>query len=403
MNLKKLAALTISTALALSFIATSAQAATPTPAPTSESRVVTGASAFFRVDLGWMVTWANPSSTVGITGYKVTSSPLGQTCSVSGANAKSCTFSASALSFTGNFTFTVQVVSGALIGPASAPSNSVYYYSIPSAPMDPMAKPISSSEIDVTWVPAAYTGGLPVYGYKITFWPMLPGGSPDSSRQNTYLATTNFAALTGLLVSQPYVINVATCNAYGCDSADYWAYAATNSATGAATKFSAPASINGGSASTTCWDTILNGGSPSSSSATVTKSSTSCLGVVANPATYPVVVPTATSMDAVYPVLATKLTNYASIMGLSASYSMSAWSKTGGFYWFAYVYALSKSVSQGFTTATTLTSSTPAVCTTDSQMVHFVSVGTCTITAAVAGSNIFTAATSAPYSFKVVA
>ena len=54
------------------------------PAQAAETRVVTGVSAFVRVDLGYMVGWTLPADTKGIKGYTVTANPGGVTCVANG-------------------------------------------------------------------------------------------------------------------------------------------------------------------------------------------------------------------------------------------------------------------------------------------------------------------------------
>ena len=55
------------------------------PANAAENRVVTGVSAYIRVDLGYLVGWTLPADTRGITGYTVTASGTGVKCVVKGA------------------------------------------------------------------------------------------------------------------------------------------------------------------------------------------------------------------------------------------------------------------------------------------------------------------------------
>lgn len=369
-----------------------------TPAFAAESRVVTDASAYVRADLGYLVGWKVPTNTAGIIGYTVTANPGGKTCYAAGTNSSKCTFTTATLGFKETYTFTIKVKTATEEGPASAPSNSVKYASIPVSPSAVVAKTISPTQIDIAWVPSPEDGGAPLYGYRITYWPMLPNGDPDGTKTTSMLALKTNASLTGMSAGQPYVINVASCNAWGCNSADSWVYAATFKSDGTVTSFRAPFVINGGNASTTCWNAIWDGGNASSTSSTLTKAPIKCQAAVVDPAKYPKIDPNATSKNE--PVLATKFNQSMNIM-FNKSYSLKEWSKTGGTPWSAYVYATTKSVTLGFEAPVTLTSATPTICAVEDKWVKFLAVGTCTINGSVAGTNAFTPAT-AKGSFQII-
>jgi hypothetical protein len=109
------------------------------PASAAETRVVSGVSAFIRVDLGYMVGWTLPTDTSGITGYTVTASGNQVKCIARGASAVRCVYPVSQLGYVNPYTFTVVANTSTGDGPASAPSNQIKYASIPYAPQIPLA------------------------------------------------------------------------------------------------------------------------------------------------------------------------------------------------------------------------------------------------------------------------
>lgn len=372
---------------------------TATPSHAAEARVVTGVSAYYRVDLGYMVTWQNPADTSRIASYTVTANPGGKTCVARGSNSNACTFTNQTLGFKDTYTFTV-TVNAAETGPASVASNPIRHYSIPGAPTSGASKRISDTQIDITWIPSTETGNLPLYGYTVTYWPSTPYGDPIGTEGKSFVATSTNASITGLKPSTWYVINVAACNAAGCNSMDSWLYQYTTPVTTSITNFRMPRIINGGTAETTCFTAIWDGGTSASTGSTYTKSSSSCPIKTIDPSKYPVIDPTATKLPTFN--IATKFKQSASLMGFSKQYSMKEWSKTNGFVWFAYFYATSKSVTLGFTTPVTITSLTPTVCTADERWIRFVSTGTCKLTGSAAGNEIFMPSNVATGSFLIV-
>ena len=369
------------------------------PAYAAETRVVTGVSAYYRVDLGYMVGWTLPADISKITGYTVTANPGGKTCVASSPINTKCVFSNNDLGYTNSYTFTVNVNTAAGSGPVSAPSNPIKAASIPYAPQIPLVKVISDTQIDIAWVPNPNDGGAPLYGYRVWIWPSSPSGDPISAEAITQLVTKPNTSVSGLKPSTMYIVNVASCNAYGCNSADAWTYVSTTGPAGLS-KIKPPIVINGGSASTTCWDRVLDGGNAASTGATITKSAYKCTAPFVDPATYPKVDPTA--INSVIGELPTKFAQSASFMGFSPKYSMAEWSKTGGNTWSAYFYATSKSVTLGFTIPPVITSTTPSVCKVDGQWIKFLAVGTCTVTGSVAGNNIWKPSNVATTSFQIV-
>lgn len=349
------------------------------PAEAATGQAVTGVSAYYRADLGYMVGWTLPANRTGIKGYTVTSNPDGKTCKVTSASTNLCTFSASTIGYSGLHTFTV--TSNGAVGAlgVSDASNAVTPASIPSAPLAVSAVVASDTSIDVTWIPSPSSGGSPLYGYKLTYWKSDNVGNPVNATKSEKLVTDTYTTLSGLSASTMYIINVASCNAYGCNSADNWAYTPTTPITSAVTSIVLPRIISGGSASTTCFESILDANSGETQLG-------SCGSVVADPSTYPVVDPSATQV--VQPVLATKFAQNAMFFGFKTSYSRATWGSIG-LSWFAYLSAKSKSPVLGFTTVVNVSSSTPAVCSVEGPKIVFKSVGKCSLSATVAGNNVF--------------
>jgi hypothetical protein len=368
------------------------------PANAAETRAVTGVSAFIRVDLGYMVGWTLPADTKGITGYTVTASGTSVKCVVRGATAARCVYPIAQLGYVNSYTFTVVANTAAGDGPESTASNQVKYASIPWAPQPPLAKITSDTSMDIAWVPNTNDGGVPLYGYRLTVWEMLPSSDPGAVAYNGIELKTN-KSVTGLKPSTMYVINVQSCNAYGCNSADLWTYVSTTGPTGLS-KLRAPRVISGGSATTTCWDRVLDGGNAASTGATITKSAYKCTAPFVDPATYPKIVPGATQM--VSAPLATKFAQSASFFGWSKTYSMKEWAKTGGNNWFAYFSASSKTPTLGFTVEPVITSMTPAVCRIDGRWVKFVAPGECVLNGSVGGDFVWLPSPVATSKFTII-
>lgn len=371
--------------LVMSSAPLSAFAATP-PAP------VTGSSAHYRADLGYLVGWTTPVNKTGITGYTVTATPSGKTCSVTGAATNICTFPNSALTYGSTYTFSV-VSNGVGVASTPAVSNAIKPASIPGAPVYVSSNVASDTQVDIAWVPSTSEGGAPLYGYKITYWKSDNSGTPINSTKLEKVVTTTNTSLTGLSPSTMYIVNVASCNAYGCNSANYWVYEPTTPlGTPSLLAVKLPTLLSGGSADTTCFDEILD------ASTGETTSSTKCAGVVIDPATYPVIVPSATSIT--QEVLATKFSQRALLTGLTGLFSIATWSKAGGISWFSKLSAQTKSVVNGFTTPVSIVSTTPS-CTVVGSLIVLNSVGSCTINASVAGDNAFLASNTVTATFTI--
>lgn len=366
-------------------------------AQAAESRVVTGVSAYYRVDLGYMVGWTLPASNAGIVSYTVTANPGGSQCIARGSTAQSCTFTMKQLGFKESYTFTVVVNAAQGNGPASASSNAIRHASIPSAPQPPVAKVISDTQLDIAWVPDPSDGGAPMYGYRLTVWESQTNTDPGAVAYNN-VETKTYASVTGLKPSTMYIVNVASCNAYGCNSADLWTYISTTGPAGLS-KIRAPRVISGGNATTTCWDAIVDGGNAASTGATITKSATKCPTKLLDPSLYPKIDPAATSQN--LPNLATKFKQSAMFLGFSKSYSMKTW--TIGLNWSAYFNLSSKSVTLGFVIPPVVVSTTPTVCTVTDRVIKFVAPGECVLNGSAGGDNTWAPSNVATGRFTVIA
>ena len=153
------------------------------------------------------VTWTAPAAPQGattppITGYTVTSSPGGFTCS---AVAPAATCVVTGLTNGTPYTFTVTATDGTIIGPPSAPSAPVTPVAVPGAPTAIAGTP-GNTTVSVTWLAPADIGGSPITGYTVT---AAPGGA----------TCTTLGALTcvvpGLTNGDGYTFTVTATNMQG--------------------------------------------------------------------------------------------------------------------------------------------------------------------------------------------
>jgi len=366
------------------------------PAEAAESRTVTGVSAYYRADLGYMVGWTLPSDTKGIKSYTVTSN-TGQICTASGATNVKCVFTTAQLGFVNTYTFTVTINSAGGIGIASAQSNPVKAASIPYAPQQPLAVVKSDTSIDIAWVPNTNDGGASLYGYRVNVWESQANGDPGTVAVDSVSLDTTFSA-TGLKPSTLYVVNVASCNAYGCNSADKWTYISTTGSTGISA-IKAPVFMSGGSPSTACWNRTADAGEAAALGVTINKNSYTCSTEFVDPLTYPKIVPSATNLS--YSIQA-KFAQSISFSGFAKTYSMAVWSATGGPSWNAYLYASSKAPVVGFTIAPVVTSTTPLTCQIQGKLIKFIAPGVCSLSAHVGGNNIWSESKVTTTSFQIL-
>lgn len=357
------------------------------PSYAAETRSVSGVSAYYRVDIGYMVGWTNPENTANISGYTVTSTPGNFTCIASGSRSNKCTFTTKQLGFKDTYTFTVKVNTATESGPASSPSNPIKHASIPYAPQKPLAKVVSNTAIDIAWIPDPNDGGAPMYGYKVNVWEARPNGDPGAVAYDAIALKTN-VSVTNLKPSTLYVINVASCNAYGCNSADSWTYISTTGPSGVSA-IRPPRVISGGSATTTCWDRTLDAGNAASSGVTMTKNSSPCSAPFVDPALYPKITPGAT--QAVLQQLPTRFAQGVSWSSWNRTntFSIKEWSASGGNSWVAYFWASSKTPTLGFTIPPLIVSQTPTVCSVDGKFIRFLAPGECVVNGSVGGDNVW--------------
>jgi hypothetical protein len=178
--------------------------------------------------------------------------------------------------------FAVTTLFTLIAGSAQAVS---YYY--PGMPHSVTSTTIGDNQIDVTWVPDKSTGNLPLNKYKVTYWKNVL-----RPVKTTVLVYTNFVSLNKLDPSSWYIVNVEACNALGCTSADTWSWKPTTPYTADVLSFK-PLVVNGGKASTVCFDVTADGGLASTIT-TFKKNVCPPEPVFAGP--FPVVDPTATKV-----------------------------------------------------------------------------------------------------------
>ena len=380
--------------LTAAFLAFGASAASgSTPANVVKLPTVSGVSATWATQEGFLVSWATPSSNDSkITGYTVTSSN-GAVCAVSGFASNECVFRSSNVPFAFKpylrYTFTVTANSATSVGPVSAPSNAAGWFGAPDYPGFVAAKTVTDNEVDLKWIPAASTGGVPLTSYKVYYWPLS-----DDHAQKLQSVSSNSVAITGLTKSTWYVFAVQSCNYYGCSTGD-WVYQATTPAAASTSKSLLPVVLNGGSASTTCWDAMLDGGTVSSATAAYKKAVAACPAAVA-PTSWPAVDPTASSSPNL--PIANKFNAKTRFSIASSSYSMAyKWNDNnleGG----AFTYSRSSAPKMYL-------SSTPSVCSVlqknGTSVLHFNGAGLCAVTLSIPTDATYLATAPITSSFTV--
>ena len=149
------------------------------------------------------VSWVAPVSDGGgvITGYTVTASPGGATCSTTGA--LSCTVTG--LTNGTSYTFTVVATNSVGNSVASAPSSSATPTGPPGAPAN-VQLTVGVGQVVVSWSAPTWTGGSAITGYTVT-------ASPGGATCSTTSALT--CTVTGLTNGQQYSFAVVATNANG--------------------------------------------------------------------------------------------------------------------------------------------------------------------------------------------
>jgi DNA-binding beta-propeller fold protein YncE len=163
------------------------------------------------------VTWTAPTASGGaaITGYRVTSSPGGRTCTTTGV--LSCTVTGLAPGT--SYTFTVEAENSYGFSLASDASSSVTTPStVPGAPTGVSATDAANGQSVVSWTAPADTGGASITGYTVT-----SSGGQTCSWTTGDLSCT----VTGLTNGASYTFTVTATNAQGTGSAS----SASNSVT----------------------------------------------------------------------------------------------------------------------------------------------------------------------------
>jgi subtilisin family serine protease len=163
---------------------------------------VTGVVGSAEVTISWTAPLTDGNSP--ITGYTVTASPGGRTCSTAGA--LSCTVTQ--LTNGTAYTFTVTATNAYGTSPPSASTNQLTPVAAKVAPGPPtsVAAMAGNHYATVTWLAPAFDGNSPITGYTVTANPSSATCTTTDARTCTFTALTNGTA---------YSFTVTATNGYG--------------------------------------------------------------------------------------------------------------------------------------------------------------------------------------------